>query len=144
MGAYKTKNTYFPFFSSYECLCKPEYYGKNCQIPHTNLCPADGINYLEIEGRCFYLETQHLPFLKAKANCARNKFSTGGRLFEPMTLAENDKICDILGNLLGNIFFIPQCLLFYRTWVRKYFWTPTGFKLGTSRNMGPACYQNTN
>ena len=61
---------------------------------------------MEIEGRCFYLETQHLPFLKAKANCARNKFSTGGRLFEPKTLAENDKICDTLGNLLGNIFFI--------------------------------------
>ena len=27
--------------------------------------------------------------------------------------------------------------------LKKYFRTPTGFELGTSRVMGPACYQNT-
>ena len=104
------KTSLFLFFSSYECLCKPEYYGKNCQIPHTNPCPTDDKNYLEIDGHCFYLETQRLTFSKAKANCARSKFSTGGRLFEPMTLAENDNICATVGNILGNKVFILKFL----------------------------------
>ena len=89
----------------YECYCQPGYYGVNCQIPPTTLCPTDEGNYLEINGQCFYFETQNLGYPEAKANCAKNKFSGGGRLFEPMTLGENEKICKTFADLLGKLFF---------------------------------------
>ena len=92
----------FNFFR-YECYCQPGYYGINCQIPPTTLCPTDEGNYLEIDGQCFYFETQNLGYPEAKANCAKNKFSGGGRLFEPMTLAENEKICKTFADLLGRL-----------------------------------------
>ena len=92
----------FKFFR-YECYCQPGYYGINCQIPPTTLCPTDEGNYLEIDGQCFYFETQNLGYPEAKANCAKNKFSGGGRLFEPMTLGENEKICKTFADLLGKL-----------------------------------------
>ena len=92
----------------YECYCQPGYYGVNCQIPPTTLCPTDEGNYLEIDGQCFYFETQNLGYPEAKANCAKNKFSGGGRLFEPMTLGENEKICKTFADLLGKFFFLQM------------------------------------
>ena len=100
----------FNFFR-YECYCQPGYYGVNCQIPPTTLCPTDEGNYLEIDGQCFYFETQNLGYPEAKANCAKNKFSGGGRLFEPMTLAENEKICKTFADLLGKLQKNPVSLL---------------------------------
>ena len=73
-----------------------------CQIPQKKRCPTDERNYLEIEGDCFYLETENFPYTEAQANCDRNKFSSEGRLFEPGTLAENNNVLKAFGKLLGE------------------------------------------
>ena len=111
----------FNFFR-YECYCQPGYYGVNCQIPPTTLCPTDEGNYLEIDGQCFYFETQNLGYPEAKANCAKNKFSGGGRLFEPMTLAENEKICKTFADLLGTV----ACIIVRHLLISVHKWQSSG------------------
>ena len=84
----------------------PRILWKNCQIPKTEvLCPTKEDNYMEINERCFYIEQQLLDLEMAKANCAKNTtFSTGGgKLFEPLTLEENNLVAKMTENLTSLI-----------------------------------------
>ena len=88
----------------------------NCQISPKSRCPTDERNYLELEGDCFYLETRRLSFSEAQTNCAGDKFLNGGSLFEPKTLAENDKVLKSFGKLLGKKkILLPKFILYLHT-----------------------------
>ena len=57
-------------------------------------CPTDDSRYKLISSaalslnRCYYLELDYKNYEDAKTNCA-SKFSSGGKLFEPLSLEIN-------------------------------------------------------
>ena len=66
-----------------------------------HICPTEDLGYRKIDGRCFYFEKNKLDFENAKANCKEKLQLYGqGKLFEPNTQAENDKIAKISESIL--------------------------------------------
>ena len=55
------------------------------------LCPTEKAGYRLIEGICYFFETANKNYEAAKENCKR-KFNGMGKIFEPKTLAINEKI----------------------------------------------------
>ena len=76
-------------------------FGDNCYRSHT--CPTEDSRYLNIDGKCFYFEKNFLNYTVAKANCEEKlKLQGQGKLYEPKTLAENEKIADEFQTLFGH------------------------------------------
>jgi len=73
--------------NSYKCTCETGYYGSNCDS-QTPPCSTSEPNYHLIDNKCYFFEKTSATWEKAKEGC-KNKFPAGGKLFEPMTLAEN-------------------------------------------------------
>ena len=56
-----------------------------------SLCPTETSGYRLIEGNCYFFETTGKNYEAAKQNC-QTKFKGKGKMFEPKTLAINEKI----------------------------------------------------
>ena len=85
--------------NSYKCTCKTGYYGSNCDL-QTPPCPTSEPNYHLIDNKCYFFEKTYATWEKAKEGC-KNKFPAGGKLFEPMSLAENKLVFDAARPILG-------------------------------------------
>ena len=72
---------------------------------HKHTCPTEKSEYKKINGRCFYFEKKTLSYNDAKENCREKLIWSGqGKLFEPSTLAENDKIAKISDSFFSTDF----------------------------------------
>ena len=70
-----------------------------------HICPTEDSRYKKIDMKCFYFEKTRLTYDAAKSNCREKlKLYGHGKLFEPATLAENDKIAEISNSLLQDTF----------------------------------------
>ena len=54
------------------------------------------------DGRCIYFETQKFDYENAQRNCA-TKFSSGGKIFEPMTKSMNDRVYGEFEQITGTM-----------------------------------------
>ena len=55
-----------------------------------------------LDGRCFYFETRKFDYENAKLNC-ETKFSSGGKIFEPMTKSMNDRVYGEFEKITGTM-----------------------------------------
>jgi hypothetical protein len=73
-----------------------------------SVCP-NGSNYLSVDGRCYYIESNtQSSYETAEAGCV-GKFPKGGRLFEPLTIEINDKVLNASRDVVSgsnNWFYI--------------------------------------
>ena len=70
---------------------------------YVHICPTEDLDYKTINGRCFYFEKNKLDFENAKANCKEKLQLYGqGKLFEPDTLAESNKLAKISDSIFPN------------------------------------------
>ena len=58
-------------------------------------------NYHFIDDRCFYFETRHFNYENAQENCA-NRFSSGGKMFEPLSISINDRVYGEFKEITGK------------------------------------------
>ena len=64
-------------------------------------CLNNSSNYHMIDGICMYFETQKFNYESAQQNCV-NKFSSGGKMFEPMSKSINDKVYGEFKQITGT------------------------------------------
>ena len=74
-----------PFFS-----CTGNQVLQNNQTPSIK-CPTNSSGYYLVGNKCIYFEQTDLNWENAKKGC-KNKFSGGGRLFEPLSLQEHNDV----------------------------------------------------
>ena len=67
-----------------------------------NHCLSNSENYHLFDGRCIYFETQKFDYENAQRNCA-TKFSSGGKIFEPMTKSMNDRVYGEFEKITGTM-----------------------------------------
>ena len=58
-------------------------------------------NYHFIDDRCFYFETRMFNYENAQQNCA-NRFSSGGKMFEPFSKSINDRVYGEFKEITGK------------------------------------------
>ena len=63
---------------------------QNNQTPSIK-CPTNSSGYYLVGNKCIYFEQTDLNWENAKKGC-KNKFSGGGRLFEPLSLQEHNDV----------------------------------------------------
>ena len=68
-------------------------------------CLMEDSGYKKIDGKCFYFEETSLTYDAAKSNCIEKLKPWPGKLFEPATLAENNKIATIFGSLFSGLWW---------------------------------------
>ena len=64
-------------------------------------CLNNSENYHLIDGYCMYFETQKFDYESAQQNCA-NKFSSGGKMFEPLSKSISDKVYGEFKQITGQ------------------------------------------
>ena len=66
-----------------------------------NHCLSNSENYHLFDGRCIYFETRKFDYENAQRNCA-SKFSSGGKIFEPLTKSINDRVYGEFKQITGK------------------------------------------
>ena len=67
-----------------------------------NPCLSNSENYHLFDGICIYFETQEFDYESAQRNCA-TKFSSGGKIFEPLTKSMNDRVYGEFEQITGTM-----------------------------------------
>ena len=63
-----------------------------CSTKGTNcLCSTDSPGYHLVGNKCIYFEKTYLTWENAKKGC-KDKFANGGKLYEPLSLEENNDV----------------------------------------------------
>ena len=65
-------------------------------------CPTDSPGYHLVGNKCIYYEQTSLNWENAKKGC-KDKFSGGGRLFQPFSLQENNDVAAIIKRLYSKL-----------------------------------------
>ena len=96
----------------------------------TYQCPVEKSGYRLIEGICYFFETTHKNYEAAKENC-ENKLNGMGKMFEPKTLAINEKIHKIaVDDFQNNYYWVGvNDIQSEGTWVYTSDGTPITFSI---------------